>query len=72
MKRVGLVLIICLLLHMLPLQTQAAALEVAGKSALLMDIATGTVLFEQNAHEKLAPASVTKVMTTYHPYRQRR
>jgi D-alanyl-D-alanine carboxypeptidase (penicillin-binding protein 5/6) len=38
-------------------------LEVAGKSALLMDAATGTVLYEKNAHEKLAPASVTKVMT---------
>ena len=28
-----------------------------------MDVATGTVLFEQNSHEALAPASVTKVMT---------
>lgn len=41
----------------------AAELEVAGKSALLMDVATGTVLYEHNAHEPLAPASVTKVMT---------
>ena len=41
----------------------AAQLEVAGKSAVLMDAATGTVLYEHNAHEKLAPASVTKVMT---------
>ena len=41
----------------------ASALEVEAKSALLMDVATGTVLFEQNSHEKLAPASVTKVMT---------
>ena len=41
----------------------ASALEVEAKSALLMDVATGTVLFEQNAHEALAPASVTKVMT---------
>ena len=28
-----------------------------------MDVATGTVLYEKNAHEPLAPASVTKVMT---------
>ena len=42
---------------------RAVELDVAGKSALLMDVATGTVLYEQNAHEKLAPASVTKVMT---------
>ena len=35
----------------------------AGKSAVLMDVATGTVLYESNSHERLAPASVTKVMT---------
>ena len=63
MKRVGILLALCLILTLLPVQAQAAPLEVAGKSALLMDIATGTVLFEQNPHEKLAPASVTKVMT---------
>ena len=33
------------------------------KSALLMDAATGTILYESGAHEQLAPASVTKVMT---------
>ena len=32
-------------------------------SALLMDQATGAVLFEHNADEQRAPASVTKVMT---------
>jgi len=48
---------------LLPLAAAAAELKVAGKSALLMDVATGTVLYESNAHEPLAPASVTKVMT---------
>ena len=38
-------------------------MEIEAKSALLMDVATGTVLYEQNAHDALAPASVTKVMT---------
>ncbi len=33
------------------------------RSALLMDAATGTVLYEKNADEALPPASVTKVMT---------
>ena len=33
------------------------------KSAILMDAATGTVLYEQNADEALPPASVTKIMT---------
>lgn len=33
------------------------------KSVLLMDSATGTVIYEMNSHEKLEPASVTKIMT---------
>ncbi len=40
-----------------------ANLELSGKSAILMDATTGTVLYENNADERLAPASVTKVMT---------
>ena len=40
-----------------------AAPEVPAPSCLLMDRATGTVLYEKNADEHLAPASVTKVMT---------
>ena len=64
MKRLGCGLVIVLLLvGMLPLQARGAQLEVEAKSALLMDAATGTVLYEHNAHEALAPASVTKVMT---------
>lgn len=37
--------------------------EVTAPSAVLMDAGTGTVLFEKNAHEQRACASVTKVMT---------
>lgn len=33
------------------------------KSAVLMDADTGTVIYEKNSHEKLPPASITKVMT---------
>ena len=47
----------------LPCRVLAAQPEVAGKSALLMEVSTGRVLFEHNSHEPLAPASVTKVMT---------
>ena len=50
-------------LMIIPVRVEAAPAEVAAKSAILMDAATGTILFEQNAHEKLPPASVTKVMT---------
>ena len=40
-----------------------AAPEVAAPSCLLMDRATGTVLYEKDADQPLAPASVTKIMT---------
>ena len=64
MKRLGCILVcFVLLLGLLPIPAKAAELEVEAKSALLMDVATGTVLFAQNEHEALAPASVTKVMT---------
>ena len=33
------------------------------KSAILMEASTGEIIFEKNAHEKLAPASMTKIMT---------
>lgn len=37
--------------------------EVRAKSAILMDASTGKVLMKMNEHEKLFPASVTKIMT---------
>ena len=64
MKRIwGIILSAALVLGYLPTTVTAAELDVAGKSAVLMDVATGTVLYEKNPHEPLAPASVTKVMT---------
>ena len=64
MKRAGCLLIaLVLVLGALPLSAGAVELNVAGKSAVLMDLETGTVLYEKNAHEALHPASVTKVMT---------
>ena len=64
MKRLVWILVCtALLFGFLPFTAKAANLEVEAKSALLMDVATGTVLYEHNAHEKRSPASVTKVMT---------
>ena len=63
MRKLCLLLALAVLVGILPLRAGAVELEVAGKSALLMDAATGTVLYEKNAHEQLAPASVTKIMT---------
>ena len=63
MRRALSLLAIVLIFSLLPSPGQAADLKIGGKSALLMDVSTGTILFESNAHEPLAPASVTKVMT---------
>ncbi len=38
-------------------------MDIKAKSAILMDVNTGTILFEKNMHEALPPASVTKIMT---------
>ena len=46
-----------------PAGAAGAAPAVEAQAAVLMEQETGTVLFEHNAHDKLEPASVTKVMT---------
>ena len=63
MKGISLLLAVVLVLCLLPTGAQAVELDIGGKSAFLMDVNTGTVLYEHNPHEQLAPASVTKVMT---------
>ena len=63
MKRVCFLLIICVIFAGLPRHVDAAQVEVPAQSAILMDMTTGTILLEQNAHTPLAPASVTKIMT---------
>ena len=52
-------LILAVLLAVMPV----GAAEYEAKSWILMDAATGTVLDSGSEHERLAPASVTKVMT---------
>lgn len=63
MKKTAMLLALVLLVGMLPGRAAAVDLNLNAKSALLMDVATGTVLYEKECHERLVPASVTKVMT---------
>ena len=64
MKRIGWITVVLVMLGViLTGPAQAVELDTKGKSAFLMDVATGMVLYEKDAHEPLAPASVTKVMT---------
>ena len=54
-------LIIAVLL--LPAAAQAEGIDTSARQAILMDYDTGTVLFEKNAHERMAPSSMSKLMT---------
>ncbi|MCL1884435.1 MAG: D-alanyl-D-alanine carboxypeptidase [Defluviitaleaceae bacterium] len=46
-----------------PVLAEIPTISIDAKASLLMEAETGKILHEHNAHEKLAPASVTKVMT---------
>ncbi len=62
-------LITLLILNYMPLsifaneETKENTLNLQSQSAILIDQTSGEILYEHNAHEKLAPASVTKIMT---------
>ena len=57
--------ILFLLLFLFPYSIHAEELSFAehAKSAIMIEASTGEVLFEKNADEKLAPASMTKMMS---------
>lgn len=67
MKKVALMLALVLTFALLPQPSAEAAVPAAptvpAAAAVLMEKDTGRVLYQQNAHEPLAPASVTKVMS---------
>ena len=44
---------------------RAAAFESEGTNAILVDFATGAVLYEKNANQPMPPASMSKLMTVY-------
>ena len=63
MKKVCALVLAVVLIWAAALPAGAVDLQLAAPSAVLMDLTTGTVLYEANAHQPMAPASVTKVMT---------
>lgn len=62
MKRqiVSIILIVILSLSSI---TVYGDIDIDSKSALLMDYSSGEIIFAMNEHEKLVPASITKIMT---------
>lgn len=61
-------IVVSILLAVMPMNMafandKDAPINISSKSAILMDVSSGQILYEKNAHDKLPPASVTKVMT---------
>jgi len=58
-------IIILVLLCFLPTIGFAETIELApnAKSAILMEMSTGEIIYQKNVHERLAPASMTKIMS---------
>jgi len=54
-----------LMLFLMPIFVNAEELNLAenAKSAILIEASTGKILYEKNANERLAPASMTKIMS---------
>ena len=62
-KWIGALLAALCMVTLLPVQAAAVELPLTSRAALLMEKTTGEILFAQNEHEALEPASVTKIMT---------
>jgi replication-associated recombination protein RarA len=45
-----------------PVSAEGEEVNVKAKAAVLMDVSSGKVLYAMNEHERLYPASVTKIM----------
>lgn len=60
-----LIIFICLICLIIPFRVKADELTLApsAKSAVLLEVSTGKIIFEKNSHEKLHPASMTKMMS---------
>ena len=61
-KIIGIILCLCMFL---PLNIKADEIDLAPNagSAILIEFETGEIIFEKNSHEKLHPASMTKIMS---------
>ena len=60
---ISLVLIMLLLGAIFPAEARGAEISLESPAYILMEPNTGEVLLENNSHQRMAPASVTKLMT---------
>jgi len=50
-------------LTVLASESWPSGVSISADAAILMEVETGTILYEKNAHSKYYPASITKIMT---------
>ncbi|SHI01225.1 D-alanyl-D-alanine carboxypeptidase family protein [Sporanaerobacter acetigenes] len=53
---------ILILLSSINISSAEPVFEIDGKSAILIDYNSGNIIYEKNSHDKLPPASITKIM----------
>lgn len=64
MKKIGIVVFLfSFLFNIITIKALDVSLAPNSKSAILIEASTGEVIYENNAHEKLHPASMTKMMS---------
>ena len=54
---------ICFISFIKPVKAEEISLAASAKSAIIIEASTGEILYERNSHEKLVPASMTKMMS---------
>ena len=57
--------LLCLFITALPAIAQDSGFKTVAPHAVIMDAATGEILFEKDARAPMAPASMTKIMTAH-------
>jgi D-alanyl-D-alanine carboxypeptidase (penicillin-binding protein 5/6) len=62
MKKILICLLVLLLMPISYVKAEQLNLAESAKSAILIEASTGEIIFEKNPHEKLVPASMTKIM----------
>ena len=63
MRKLCFLLIVLVLCFSVRVKAEDLNLASNAKSAILMEASTGEIIFEKNSHEKLHPASMTKMMS---------
>lgn len=63
MKKIILFLLMIYLFIPLSIKAEDLSLANNAKSAVMLEVSTGEIIFEKNSHERLHPASMTKMMS---------